>query len=78
MQREYVVRCGMSLTQCPGQFTANGTICPILTGEDVLDRYSIQLSVWANVGILAGLILFFRMIAYFALLLFAKRHKAVA
>jgi hypothetical protein len=48
------------------------------TGGDVLDRYDIQLTVWANAGILFGLILFFRLMAYFSLLFFAKRHKATA
>lgn len=60
------------------QLTQNGTLCPYTTGGEVLDKYDVRLTVWANAAVLFGLIFFFRTLAYLSLLFFAKRHKATA
>ncbi len=56
----------------------NGTLCPYTNGEEVLHKYSIKLGIWPNFALMCALFVFFRLLAYFALLFFAKRHKSVA
>lgn len=50
-------------------------VCPITNGNQVLERYGFQMNLWVNVGILIGMIILFRIIAFFCFYAITKLIK---
>ncbi len=56
------------------ELLSGGTVCPLTSGEQVLSLYSFESSLAEDVVTIIGLTIAYRMIAYFILRAFARRH----
>lgn len=50
-------------------------VCPITNGNQVLQKYGFETNLWLDIGILFGMIILFRIIAFFCFYLITKFQK---